>query len=513
VRVSEFVEAVFQIKGKPPDFTSFRPHREIYDSLVHREIVLKCARQVGKSIFEALGLCVLTHTIPRFNALHVSPLEIQMSRFVKDKLNPTLDNPLSKKLLIGRGNEYYKEFRNGSKIFLSYAQTNADRVRGISADTVMYDEIQDIVWDVVPVVNECLAESSFMKKIYAGTPKTMDNPIEFLWSRSKQYEWAVKCEACGYTNVPHDGDEMEKMIGRDGPVCARCKKSIDPWQGRWLSVNPNGKYEGFHIPRIMIKSRDERKRKLQWEDVLEKYETYPKEQFYNEVLGVSVPVGGQPISVADVEACTGDYYMFTEKRPEAGVRRVVLGVDWGIMAQNSFTVVCVGGFTEEGKFRVLFAKRFASTDLLAQVDEIAEIGRRFGAVYVGADFGVGATNNALLQEKLPQSRVLNFLYVNSKDVFKPGKGKYHVDRTWAIDQVVVAFRKRRIELPRDLGPLKKDLLALREEQSRSGRKIYNHNPSEPDDFLHALTFAYLTALLDAKHAGLRPGFLKADPFV
>lgn len=493
----EYAYNTVLLKGKRLDFKTFCMHKETYDALKERTILLKCSRQVGKSVLEAVALKILAELIPYFNSLHVSPRQQQRSRFVKDKLNPVLlDSPISRNLLVAN-NEEYKEFRNGSKIFLSYAQDDPDRIRGISADAVMYDEVQDIIYDVIPVINECLAESPYAKKIYAGTPKSTDNTIEYLWQQSKQLEWSVKCEACGKTNVPLEGEFMEKMIGKNGPICGYCGKPIDPWQGFWLETNPNGRYKGFHIPRLMIKSVDENKRKLQWEELLYKYETYPKDKFYNEVLGVSVPVGAMPISRAELDAVMEDYDPVPTARPQYGIERLFMGIDWGITATNSFTVVTIAGMDRNGKFRVVFAKKYTSTNILSYIDEIIELFHKFGVALVGADFGAGATNNQILKQRLGEERVIEFFYTAQKEQVRVSKGKFLLDRTMAIDEILVLIKKKLIAFPSRIREVVYDFLSLREEMTKSGRKIYNHNPTEPDDFVHSLVFAYQAYKLDS----------------
>ena len=447
MKLHQIAEKILYIDGKPPDFESFFMHKDIYDSAFSSELLLKCSRQVGKSVLEA-SMLILSSVFHKFyNSLHVSPQELQMHQFVKGKLDPMIKHSPGIKALLTSNMIGYKEFVNGSRIYLRYAKVNADRIRGISADSIYYDEVQEILWDVIPIINECLAESKYMRRIYAGTPKSLDNTIEFLWTQSKQYEWHVKCDACGHVNIPYDGETMEKMIGKEGPICTKCGKYLYPPSGRWEPMNPEGRILGFHITRLLMYPKDETKRKKQWKEVLIKYETYPKNQFYNEVLGVSVPVGGQPLTMTEIMQATYNLPMVIARTPEYKVEKVYMGIDWGIMAEKSFTVITIGGFDTDGKFKVLYAKRFYDTNILEYIDEIVRIFTQSNAVRIGADFGAGATNNMLLRQKIGDyNRVFEFMYTAQKELYRFSKGKIMLDRTQALDRVILGIKKKEILL-------------------------------------------------------------------
>ena len=495
----KFVEKVFRIDGRVPDFDSFFYMKDLFDLPPQPTLLYKTARQVAKSTFEAIEMSLWAMFKPFFSIIHVSPSERQMRQFVDGKLNPIINqSPLVKSFVKrNRNSVTYKEFKNESKMFLRFAKYNADSIRGLSADAVFYDEVQDILWDVIPIINECMAQSSYGYILYAGTPKTKDNVIEFLWLRSKQYVWAVPCQSCGKWLEPADEDTMLKMLGKEGPICPHCGASLYPPAGKWVALNPEGKYPGFHVPQIIRHHKDPQKRAKQWREVLEKYETYPRTQFLNEVLGLSVEQGLQPISRADIEAAKYELPMTIQRTPEYKLPMVFMGIDWGITAERSFTVVTIGGFDLDGQFKVIYAKRFHETDILSIIDQIVQLVYQAGVSFIGADFGAGATNNQLIRQKLGDpSRVVEFVYTSQTEwVKRKTPLKFSLDRTQTIDRIVVGIKHKRIRLPRDIGELANDLLALREELSPSGKKVYIHNPNEPDDFVHSLAFCYTIAVL------------------
>ena len=140
-------------------------------------------------------------------------------------------------------------FKNGSEVALSYACDNPDRARGVSADRNLFDEVQDILYDaVIPVVNECMGNSDYGYETYAGTPKTLENTIEYLWSISSQTEWIMKCDGCGSWGYI----ESAKSIGKTGPICVKCSHLLNPRAGMWYDFNPGTSLKGFHISQPML---------------------------------------------------------------------------------------------------------------------------------------------------------------------------------------------------------------------------------------------------------------------
>ena len=141
-----------------------------------------------------------------FRSLFVSPTQQQTETFSRDRIQTPVeysqtlqtftDGPMTK------NNVLYKKFVTGSDITLRYAFLHADRVRGISADMLLLDEIQDILTDIIPIIEEALSHSPFKILRYSGTPKSLDNTISYYWNQfSTQNEWVVPCEGCNTWNI------------------------------------------------------------------------------------------------------------------------------------------------------------------------------------------------------------------------------------------------------------------------------------------------------------------------
>lgn len=318
---SEFTQFAFflpsKVGFKPFSFTGRRYMRQIYDTDAHRQLLL-AARQVEKSTL--LGNRMLTYCCLNvgFRYLYVSPSNQQTKTFSKDRIQEPIETSKYLKAFTNSrltSNIFEKSFVNHSKLTLRFAYLNADRTRGVPADGISIDELQDILLDNIPVIEECASHSEWGIFTYSGTPKSLDNAIEYYWSKlSTQNEWAVPCRHHGTPNDPsswHWNVLQEQHIGRQGPICERCGNRLDPddEDAQWACHNPSVRpqdpddedeskkifFEGFRIPQLMVPWVIS-----QWAKLLYKYEHYPRARFYNEVLGRSFDSGTRPLTQHDV---------------------------------------------------------------------------------------------------------------------------------------------------------------------------------------------------------------------
>ena len=344
---SDFAATAIQIpvKGKVQPFTfDNRPYLpRIYDTTAKRRLLV-AGRQTEKST--TLGnICLGNMCITSaFRALYVAPTAEQSRNFSKDRIqepidiSPALQAYTNTKLTNAMAE---KKFVNHSVMRMRYAYLTADRVRGIPADLILVDELQDILTDNLPVIEECASHSAFKEFIYSGTPKSEDNTIEHYWGNySTQNEWVVPCDRHG---VPKDQSTWhwnvldEDNIGKKGLICDVCGEPIDPYrpEAQWAAMNPIDEenknrviYEGYRLPQLMVPwiLLDE------WDDILRKQERYGRAQFFNEVLGRSYDSGERPITKGQLRACCtpdirlGDlehYFQFAQNKP------IWAGIDWG----------------------------------------------------------------------------------------------------------------------------------------------------------------------------------------
>lgn len=481
---------------------------DLYDCM-SSEILLKTGRQVSKSTFNSRDILLDMVQFDFFQTLFVCPLKEQTTRFSNNYLGTDIESiPIVKQYYTNTDvtkNVLSRGLLNGSLCQLTYAQQDAERARGIPSDKVTYDEVQDIPMAHLPIINECLSASDFKFRRYTGTPKTLDNTIEQLWVDSTQCEWVITCPACKADNIPNEV-HVHKMIGENGPVCHKCGTPLNVRNGRWVIFgDEDADITGFHIPQIIMPIHAEPHSTLgnkPWKEILRKQRNYSEAQFNNEVLGLSYDSGGRLVTISELrDICTGKYYTEYDHSEMVG-EPIVAGIDWGISAQTSYTVLTVGSFDSIREvFKVYYVKKFPSTDILEQIDEIVEICKRFKVTAIGADMGVGNTNNMIVEKNYKgHGAVYKYMYTSANFLMehRPQKGFFVLDKTLSLNLLFMAMKRKKVQFydEQRFATYFDDILSIFQEMSESptGLKMYfNHDKTRPDDFVHSLNFAMLTA--------------------
>lgn len=492
-------ENMFHLDGKPFSLGDYPFYKTIYNGQWPR-MLLMCGRQIAKSTTGQNLILSESIAIPYYKTLYVAPTEKQASVFSVSRLGKTITgSPAVRDHFTSSDDQLARwrmSFTNGSEINIGYASDNPDRIRGISADRVVYDEIQDIIYHaVVPVVDETLSNSEHGYASYMGTPKSMENTIQYLWDLSSQDEWIMKCTGCNKWNYVINADS----IGKFGIICMKCGKRLAPRSGRWYSMNPEGTIKGFHIPQLILPRNNESD--ARWSRILYKYENTPESAFKNEVLGVSDAIGTRMVGQEDLENLCRDYFISEEPHPSVwdDVLYTVAGIDWsggGSSTYTSRTVLWIWGRLPDGKLKTMYFKIYPTSNPVADVRSIIDACRRYNCQFVVGDAGVGATANAMLMEALGRHRVVQAQYGSNSQLCKwNGKDRYMVDKTAAIDTVMLQYLREGFVFPnqKQMREPIADILAAFEEvtQQGAGKKIWNCSPSVPDDSLHAQVFGWL----------------------
>jgi len=434
---------------------------------------------------------------PGWKSLYVSPSQKQTRVFSHARLDKVLASPFVR----GRyfdpkrcvDDVYEKTYLNGSTTWLSYANTTADRCRGISSDLLLADEIQDMVIDVFPVLEETLSHSPNPYQLYAGTPKTTNNSMETHWKNSTQCEWLVHCFGCGDWVF-----QDERVVRKEGPTCPKCGKGLDPQFGRWEPYGAvDAEFAGFRIPQTIVPWIAGMPSK--WAELFRKHEKWPQQQFYNEVLGLAHEKGANPLTESDIKKCCSDRGMYEHRPADLYFDALYAGVDWGA-GIRSYTVVFVIGQNSD-KLHVLYAKRFADErgEPGVQVDEIARICQRFGVAMAGCDWGGGFVQNHQLSLDLTgHADVIQFYESGTKkrDITYEQKSRlYTFNRNAGLYSVIDGIKNGQYVFPRweEFQEFASDFICVFEDYNAAMRMMTLDHPVDlPDDALHALLFATCT---------------------
>ena len=510
-KASELASGLLTLRGDPLKFDKHKPWEFIYN-VAPPEMVLKAGRQVGKSVSQGGRTIIQSVTHKHFQTAYVAPSQKQASIFSNMYLKPFRHGKIVRKYFMSKDsvdNVYEKEFSNGSKIYVRYAQNEqeGDRIRGITADQILYDEVQDILLDAIHVINPILDASKYRYKIYSGTSKSTANTLERLWLRSNQMEWAMKCDHCRKWNIPNTYARCIAICRQpEGPVCYHCGKSLDVNKGQWIeTVQDRRRVYGLHLPQFVMSSNTG---SVEWADLHAKVAMaeegfhYSPGKLANENFGLATDLSGKAISVHDALACCrSEQVTWFKSRQEAqkefGHLRVVCGVDWSCTGSTkSYTVASVVGMDLFGRVHLLYAEIMQGIHILTQVDRIKKIITQYECDLCASDRGVGVVQAQLLQNFFGLDKVIMVQYVtaNRRLVFNREGMFLAADRTTSMDLMVHRIRRGGAQFTTPSWNLTQGLwehaLSIFEEESeRSSKRMYSKDEDTPDDWLHSLVFA------------------------
>jgi Phage terminase large subunit (GpA) len=518
---SQFVEFSVKVADKATQkLTNFSFANRRYLKLPYdtpsKRVLFKCGRQVEKST--TLGNKCLAYAClnNNFNILYVSPTNQQSKVFSQDRLKEPIETSEILRAWTTTqlsDNVFHKQFINRSQIKLRYAYHNADRTRGIPADLVLIDEIQDIITDNIPVIEQCASHSPFRMFLYSGTPKSTDNPIEKYWTDySTQNEWVVPCDRHG---VPGDMSTWhwnvlgERNLGKEGLVCDKCGNLIHALrpESQWAALNPgvikrlSEPFEGFRIPQLMVPW-------LKWSEILHSYETSSTAVFNNEVLGLSYDTGLRPLTKQDViDNCTPGI-LKTEscltgiKKALGQVSPVYAGIDWGT-GEGSYTVISLGAYMN-GFFTIFFCHRFEGQELEppVQLDLIKQLIKHWDVKLIGCDYGGGFDRNDDLTRSIGKNKIWKYQYSQpgTKVKWDPELSRFLVHRTEVMSDVFNAIKRKDVLRFMDWAhfenPFGKDMLNIFSEYNEHTRQIeYKHSPDCTDDAFHSILLCFLVSMM------------------
>jgi len=374
------------------------------------------------------------------------------------------------------------------------------------------DELQDILVDNIPIIEQCAFHSPYKLFLYSGTPKSEDNTIAHYWSEfSTQNEWIVPCERHGTPGDPsswHWNVLTETNIGAKSLVCDRCYKPIDARHplAKWAAMNPKTEsnkdkvtFEGYRIPQIMVPWVD-------WDEIIEAQEQYPRALFMNEKLGMSYDSGVRPITRGQLQTCCKPHVRMTDienfKQLAQG-KQVFAGVDWGT-GEGSYTVISFGGYFGTGNFCIFWVHRFTGQDLEPerQLDVISQMISQLRVHVVGVDYGGGFHPNDTLIRRFGPQKIVKYQYnprQKKKIYWEPNLNRYMCHRSEVMSDIFNALKRKLVDLPcwEDFAdPYGQDILNVFSEYNQRLRMTeYKHAPGKTDDTFHSILYCALASMI------------------
>lgn len=515
--------SLFQISGKQMTLDNHYQLLPLYKVRQPAKTTVMVARQSGKSQNMTVSSLIRSSLLPYYNTIIVQPRFEQIKRYNSTTFQPTMKSCPFYHEFIGKeelARMALKRFNAGGLTYMVSAFLTADASRGIAnASAVIFDEVQDIEHEHIPVIQETMSSSLLWGfTVSTGTPKTTDTTLGLEWADSSQAEWVIPC-SCGYYNLPTPDQDLLKMIGKHGCICAKCGKMLNPITGGYVHAYPERMFShaGYHLSQTIHPMHCLNPRK--WADLLYKIDHLSDMVLYNEVLGWPFDSSVVPLTLSDLLAARNNYgykdFMEIPTKLRDRYRFLAIGIDWdgGGALSDSFTVASLVGLRHNSDvLDCIYAERFQKGL------RVGEVGRRIMAMVNRFDpdrVAYDACGNGhvckefLYQNGLDPAITIPVKYTSPGigDIIKfhPGSREenslyYSLDKSRSLAVIIEAIKSTRITVPtfeeQDTNTPVRDMLALIEmpTKTRTNDTVFliGRKSRVPDDFAHSLNFACST---------------------
>lgn len=513
---SEVVSHVFSTdNGERFSFEGREYLRDIYDT-IHRDLVLVASRQAEKSTFLSKDLLLELFFTDNERLLFVSSGLDQIKEIVSLKIDSQMQfNPNLKRFMYGkssRNNAKEKIFENGSRVSFRAIGNRSTAVRGISVRKIYFDEVQDMNAEGIAVTKECASHySDSAAYFYAGTPFSSRNVLSRMYKDTCQNEWIIRCSKCEKDNPPLGIEHID--IDKPYLFCYHCGEEMISSDGRWVPQNPASKKTGYRICRLMTPNCVWRSEAH--DGVLDKFDSYPEAQFFQEVLGLPFDRGNLPITEDEIYANCGDYsFLSFDRLVEHRNKGVAFGaIDWAwsdVEGGRAYTIFSAAQYSGN-KIEIIYAKRFFGNkyhnpDMV--LNEIVDLALQLNLKVIATDQGIGHKENLRLRDHLLRKQrtdiqVFEMFYVNSKkeQEWNNVTKLFNIGRTVTLDLVFHRLKKGLYQFPRkeEIQPFAEDILNVQIAYDPNFKSVtYDHAGTGPDDFLHLLN--YLSIVIEMYHS-------------
>ena len=454
-------------------------------------------------------------TIRNYKSLIVAPLHEHISTLGDKMLEMQRASVIPPEALLAKGlknNKYYKEFVGGGSIKLINVLTDPTRARGNSAQTLAFDEVQDMDPDHLPEIAQ--VQKNFPDKrhtIFAGTSKSTDTLLNRQYEKGSGGVWNIPCKCPAKWHSMMDREKIPAMMSVDGLRCPTNGNLLDPATGHFVHSSKamlNINRVSFHLPQVIVPKYTGEKFIDIWND----FNEYSTTKFLNEVWGLPTEDGTSELTEDELKnCCTDKTFNQTQSDYLSGKVRyayVFSGVDWGgsdtkaaFASKSSYTVHTIYGMKGDGNLDLIYAWRYDNMNYREIAGHIVAAHNKYGAFAMGTDQGGGAYYNAYMRDcgRIQTNRLVHFQYTDTKLVLdKLPHPEMHIlslHRTDSISALIADIKDCKITWPRwdDSSGFVGDCLNVRRSliKTKQGRGVMRFmRPSgKTDDFMMATNYA------------------------
>jgi len=183
--------------------------------------------------------------------LYLFPTTDDVREFSKARFGPLIKaNPLAigqfvqdtDTAALKRVGDAFLYLRGGTlSTHLEVDARESTKLRGISVDKVVYDELDLMDPDVMTKAQGRMGDSDVREEVYISNPTLPDFGIAAVFARSDQRHWFRRC-GCGEWTCAEL--EFPNLIGKDEAgkgyiACKKCGKAVGISPGEWVAQEPS----------------------------------------------------------------------------------------------------------------------------------------------------------------------------------------------------------------------------------------------------------------------------------
>lgn len=465
-----------------------------------RRRVLMKGTQGGASLIIMLQMLhdMLYDRYP-LGVLYLFPTTDDMREYSKSRFNPLIS---ANNRAIGRflqdtdtaslkkvGESAYLYLRGANlteKLDIGYNEST--KLKGISVDAVVFDEIDLMDPGVVAKARGRYGASKVKDEVYIGNPGVPGRGIDAFWQQSDQRHWWITCGKCTEETCAEleffDNPAFIKI--RDNGTgflgCKRCGAQLDTDNGNWKAdVDKNSdKVHGYRWSQLLVPDNDPA-------EILHDYR-FPPEGNLGDVMRTRL---GMPWISAENQLTRVEVYESCGTYPIYGSHHgpCAMGVDVGDTKH-----IVIGCRTGQDSYEILKIARLESWD------DIHDIAGRFNVRSAVVDLRPFA-DAARAFQKAERYRVYLCEYSDSTplgSMYNDTTGLVRVNRTEVFDATGKMFRDRKVAIPRKCPEIDEFVrqvtnpVCVEEQDKRRGILVRRYR-GENDHYRNAMNYFLLAA--------------------